>query len=144
MNTANRHLNHQLRQTEKLASLALERIRRAKTLVELVRAMTVSVRAEVRPFKHMCPSLKRLHTEAERRGRALVDLQLGILAKADGTLAFIETRGPMAAEWRALNGHLPVLATYVHQESSRLWSECFRRETEQVSTRPSMAADKEI
>lgn len=144
MNTANLYIHHQLRQTEKLACLALERIRRARTLVELVRAMTISMRPEMRPFKHMCPSLRRLHAEAEKRGRALVDSQLVVLAKAGGTQAFIEMRGPMALEWRALNGHLPALAIYVQHESSRLWAECFRCEAEQVSTRSSMAADKEI
>lgn len=141
MNTTNSHLTRQLRRVEQTAILAIERIRRAKTIADLLRAMAINVRAEVRPLKHLCPSLSRLKHEADKRGRAIVDQQLIRLSMAASTQEFIARRGPLVAEWRTLYGHLPSVARYAESQSSRLWSECFKREYVDQSNEPHAAAD---
>ena len=125
MNTST-YIAQQARQTERVANMAIERVRRATSIRELVEAMHVPLRPEMRPLKRLCPSLRRLKYEAARSARRIGDRQLTELAAITCTTSFLSARGPFMADWRYLNGTLPEVARYVQEESSRLWNECFK------------------
>ena len=126
MNTTNLFLQRELAKVENVSSLALARVRRASTIADVVQAMHVSVRVELRQIAKS--TTNRVHHAAEERAMSIVRSHLATLAACQDGQSFINTRGPMLAQWRLLHGPLGRVAQFATRESSRLWVECLKRD----------------
>lgn len=131
MNTTTIFLQRELAKVENVSSLALARIRRATTIADVVQAMRIHVRVELRQVAKQ--TTNRLHHAAEERAKDIVRAHLATLATCATGQSFINARGPMLAQWRLLHGPLGHVAQYATRECSRLWAECLKREQRAAS-----------
>ena len=74
MNSINFFIQHELAKLDSAASIAIQQVRQAKTIQQLVAAKHVSIRAELRSLRHLAPALRRLEHTADQRAEEIVRL----------------------------------------------------------------------
>ena len=124
MNSINFFIQHELAKLDSAASIAIQQVRQAKTIQQLVAAKHVSIRAELRSLRHLAPALRRLEHTADQRAEEIVRLQLKALADITDKDAFKAQRGIFARDWFCLSGNFPQLASLVKRQSDLLWHAC--------------------
>lgn len=124
MNSINVLIQQELAKLESAARLAMQRVRQAKTIRQVVSAQNVTVRAELRSLCHLAPTLRRLKHAANLRAEEIVRQQLKSLAAITDSDAFKAQRGPIAEDWRYLSGNFPKLSGFVKKKSARLLHAC--------------------
>jgi hypothetical protein len=114
------YVQQEVRKVESAAHAALSRLRRARTLREVVEASHVPVPPAIRFMSRQIHGLRTLEQAAERRAREVVEVQLAE-AKAlppeelQSRLRILRTR-----EWMLLRGNFPSLVGFTEAESRKL------------------------
>ena len=124
MNSISFFIQRELAKLDSAASMAMQQVRQAKTIRQLVAAKHVSIRAEIRSLKHLAPALRRLEQTADQRAEEIVRSQLKTLADITDKDAFKAQRGIYARDWFSLSGNFPQLASLAKRQSDLLWHAC--------------------
>jgi hypothetical protein len=117
------YVQQEVRKVESAAHAALSRLRRARTLREVVEASHVPVPPAIRFMSRQIHGLRALEQAAERRAREVVETQLAE-AKAlppeelQNRLGILRTR-----EWMLLRGNFPSLVGFAVTEGRKLYAQ---------------------
>lgn len=114
------YVQQEVRKVESAANAALSRLRRARTLREVVEASHVPVPPAIRFMSRQIPGLRTLEQAAGKRARELVEAQL-----AEVKALPLEERqrrlGQLRArEWMLLRGNFSSVVGFAETESRKL------------------------
>lgn len=114
------YVQQEVRKVESAANAALSRLRRARTLRDVVEASHVPVPPAIRFMSRRIHGLRTLEQAAERRAREVVEAQLAE-AKALPPEEQQRRLGTLRArEWMLLRGNFPSLVSFAESESRKL------------------------
>lgn len=129
----NQTISFMLMTAEREIELSLGKVSSARTVREVVNAMSPTIPASLRGIQRSLPSFHRLQSQAEERVMRIVKGQILEIKALPGAEREKKTRFYQGQEWPLLRGHFPRAFNYMDREVKQMHREMMERQGEIIS-----------